>query len=278
MPANVNREVASTNHSFRLFGRPTGETVQNEANGKEEIAAAYSVAGPYHGAYAAIPIWRTRVEPNEFSKSYLLIGGTVDRTYRPIRGKDPPDITYQIAVGMANDGGVKSRCLNLECGGFIQTNSKYALGTSFRNSDSQVGGQTYYITVGIYRIPGEPVWRVSLNGDEIGHIQEGTFPMGFFESLHNEMGGRILNTNPGGRHTMTQMGSGMYASSGPNNAATIAFYMAVNNNGGDQLDNPVNSIVTSPKCYDVMNYGNDKVRPGYDVGFGGPGGYYCNQS
>lgn len=38
MPANVNREVASTNHSFRLFGRPTGETVQDEANGKEEVS------------------------------------------------------------------------------------------------------------------------------------------------------------------------------------------------------------------------------------------------
>lgn len=91
------------------------------------------------------------------------------------------------------------------------------------------------------------MWRVSINGDELGHIQDGTFLMGFFESLHNEMGGRVLNTRPGGRHTMTQMGSGMFASSGTNNAATIAFYMAVNNNGGDQLDDPVNTIVTSPK-------------------------------
>lgn len=64
---------------------------------------AYSVAGPYHGAYATVPLWRPRVEPNEYSLSYLLIGGTVDRSYHPIRGKGPPDISYeyQIAIGLA---------------------------------------------------------------------------------------------------------------------------------------------------------------------------------
>jgi hypothetical protein len=41
MPANVNSEFAShSNRSFRLFGRPTatGETIKDEANGKEEVS------------------------------------------------------------------------------------------------------------------------------------------------------------------------------------------------------------------------------------------------
>ena len=66
-----------------------------------QIAAAYGVCGPYHGASAAIPIWKVKVEPNEFSKNYLLIASPHNRIFPPIIGLDPPDIKNQIAVGMA---------------------------------------------------------------------------------------------------------------------------------------------------------------------------------
>ena len=41
------------------------------------------------------------MEPNEFSKNYLLIAGPHNRVIPPIIGLDPPDIKNQIAVGMA---------------------------------------------------------------------------------------------------------------------------------------------------------------------------------
>lgn len=66
-----------------------------------QIAAAYAAGGPYHGASAAIPIWKVHVEPNEFSKNYLLIASPHERRFVPIKGKRPPDILNQIAVGMA---------------------------------------------------------------------------------------------------------------------------------------------------------------------------------
>ncbi|KAL6850172.1 hypothetical protein ACP4OV_020799 [Aristida adscensionis] len=292
-----NGEAANhTASPFRFSGHPnlTTGTLLDEAKTNVEIAAAHSVSGPYHGAYAAIPIWKSHVEPGEYSMSYLLIGASVDRHYQPIKGKEPPDTTYKIAVGAiiwpsvlgddkprffvyyTNDDGVKSSCFNHDCDGFVQTSPNFALGGTFGDNYSQVGGQTYYIFVAIYRYPGTPVWRVSINEEEIGHFKTTTFPLGFFESLYNEMGGRVLNTRPGGRHTRTQMGSGMYASSGSKNAANIAFYMAINNNGGDQTDDPVNIVATSPKCYDAKDYGENQGRAGYDIGFGGPGGYDCD--
>lgn len=70
-------------------------------DGLLQIAAAYGVYGPYHGASAAIPIWKVQVEPNEFSKNYLLIASPHSRRIPPIKGKNPPDIKNQIAVGMA---------------------------------------------------------------------------------------------------------------------------------------------------------------------------------
>lgn len=66
-----------------------------------QIAAAYAAGGPYHGASAAIPIWKVHVEPNEFSKNYLLIASPHERRFVPIKGKRPPDILNQVAVGMA---------------------------------------------------------------------------------------------------------------------------------------------------------------------------------
>lgn len=66
-----------------------------------QIAAAYGVYGPYHGTSAAIPIWKVEVEPNEFCMNYLLIASPHDRSFTPIKGKDPPDINNQIAVGIA---------------------------------------------------------------------------------------------------------------------------------------------------------------------------------
>ncbi|CAM0151316.1 unnamed protein product [Urochloa decumbens] len=179
-------------------------------------------------------------------------------------------------IFLQNDGGEKSHCLNHECG-FIQTNNQFALGTAFSN-ESRAGGDLYFIKVALYRqSPGPEVWWLSINDVPIGYFDSGMFAVPFIESFYNEMGGRVLNSRPGGKHTTTQMGNGMYPSAGLHGAASIAYYMALNNNGGDQVDNPINTIVTNPKCYDVKNYGMDLNHPGYDVAYGGPGGNECDQ-
>ena len=41
------------------------------------------------------------MEPNEFSKNYLLIATPHERQFKYVPCKDPPDIKNQIAVGMA---------------------------------------------------------------------------------------------------------------------------------------------------------------------------------
>lgn len=118
---------------------------------------------------------------------------------------------------------------------------------------------------------------LSVHEVPIGYLDPSMFLVPFIESFHNELGGRVLNTRPGGKHTLTPMGSGMFPSAGLKNAASIAFYLAINNNGGDLVDDPVNTIVTKPKCYDVKDVGPDDNKPGRDIAFGGPGGYYCDQ-
>ena len=98
---------------------------------------------------------------------------------------------------LQNDGGEKSHCINHECG-FIQTNNQFALGTMFRDSDSRVGGDLYFVTVALYRATGPAVWWLSINEVPIGYFDPNMFPVPFIESFHNEMGGRVLDTRPGG--------------------------------------------------------------------------------
>nr|CBX25228.1 hypothetical_protein [Oryza brachyantha] len=220
---------------------------------KSQIAAAYGVSGPYHGASAWIPIWKTAVEPSEFSKSYLLIASPSVRDFVPIRGKDPPNTDNQVAVGIAvyskyfgddfprlyiystNDAGVKLKCFNLECP-FVQTSNKFAIGGRFVNF-STVGGTLYGSHIIIYRDAGPSVWWVSLMDEAIGYFREWV---------------------PAGRaHTLTPMRSGMFPSDGPRNAAAIAY------TGADLVDDPVNSIVTHPKdCGPVLASMSPSVVPG----------------
>lgn len=66
-----------------------------------QIAAAYGVNGPYHGASVWLPILKVGVGPSEFSKSYLAIASPTVREFTPIPGKDPPNIDNQIALEIA---------------------------------------------------------------------------------------------------------------------------------------------------------------------------------
>jgi hypothetical protein len=50
------------------------------------------------------------------------------------------------------DGGTEKNCFNLDCGGFHLHESQYVLGDSWADSDSQVGGRRFYVTLGIHRV------------------------------------------------------------------------------------------------------------------------------
>lgn len=78
------------------------------------------------------------------------------------------------------------------------------------DSDSQVGGHRFYVTLGIHREPATENWWVTV-----------------MEAQYVEMGGRVLDTRPRGKHTATPMGSGMPACGGSRFAAAIMEYLGV---------------------------------------------------
>jgi hypothetical protein len=112
---------------------------------------------------------------------------------------------------------------------------------------------------------------------EIGYYPESVFNTRFPDAVYVEMGGRVLDSRPGGKHTTTPMGSGMPACAGWGFAATIIQYLGVSSVGVLFNDDASKTIATTPRCYGVNTLGLDKSRGGFDIVYGGPGGIHCDK-
>jgi hypothetical protein len=74
---------------------------------------------------------------------------------------------------------------------------------------------------------------------DIGYYPETKFNTRFPEAHYVEMGGRVLDSRPGGKHTTTPMGSGMLACGGSRFAATIMEYFGIATDGTRPLPRPL---------------------------------------
>uniref|UniRef100_A0A1D1ZDL0 Phosphomethylpyrimidine synthase n=1 Tax=Anthurium amnicola TaxID=1678845 RepID=A0A1D1ZDL0_9ARAE len=262
-----------------------------QRNGDVERALAYaSNHGPFHGVGAKIQSWEPKVEPNEYSMSYVTVM-TASNPAAPSFGElDTTDFvragwmvhpiyfgdnTSRLFVQWSNDDGATTGCFNLDCDGFVQTSSNIALGASlhplsvYNKTDEQ-----YFITVNIYLDASQSRWCVSVQEEELGYWPvHKLFPQ-FINAPFVTWGGEVLNTWPGGQHTTTQMGNGHFAEEGRVLAST-AFDLTVTSarDNASYVYAP-GFFQDSPTCYDTDYYGMD---PYYFI-FGGPGGHNCSKA
>ncbi|KAE8794830.1 hypothetical protein D1007_30384 [Hordeum vulgare] len=254
---------------------------------KQQYAAATAANGPY----VLLPAWKARrVRELEYTATYLLVAGTDNPDFDPTPGVLPPDVTNQIGVGLFGypltngvnnnpvlnifytaDGG-KTLCYNLNCGGFVQTNRAVALGASVAKAASRSNDTAPSYLVSIYKCA-EPR-HVLVNDADLGYYPRTLFPWLFPEATANTVGGTVLNTWPGGKHTDTIMGNGRQPS-GDNRAAVAKGYVAVNLAGNPFADTLDNTVHTVPNCYDLNVLGQSADTPGSSVAFGGSGGPDC---
>uniref|UniRef100_A0A0D9WLQ0 Neprosin PEP catalytic domain-containing protein n=1 Tax=Leersia perrieri TaxID=77586 RepID=A0A0D9WLQ0_9ORYZ len=284
------RRAFSSGHSHYSNQSATiNDCPGNNITGILEVAAAYGTNGPYLGARAIVELWNLDVHPEELYMHYIMVAYTLDPGYTPGPSVDPPqNLTNQIIVGLVNDGGLNNNCFNLDCGGFHLVNSSHTVGSLWRGGISEPGGDKFGVTFGIHRtknncnlqeILGDPtnlVWWVSVMDEEIGYYPESLFRTRFQEVSYVELGGRVVDRRPGGKHTKTPMGSGMLVCGGSHFAGTIIEYQGVGANGEFFLDSVDRTVVTTPFCYNAQPVGFGIDRPGYYVAYGGPGGTSCD--
>ncbi|XP_058068201.1 uncharacterized protein LOC131217304 [Magnolia sinica] len=174
-------------------------------NGILEVAGASVNNRQYYGTTFDVGVWNIDVQSNEFSMAAVFIANNDN----------------WITVGWKADGGHKTGCYNLLCWGFIQVDHTIVLG-DFLSSVSTYDGADYYLPLTVYLDRTNNKWWLGIF--DVKWV--GYWPLHIFSNLNGasriHWTGQVLNTESGGYHTFTKMGSGHFSSEGYRKAAYFA--------------------------------------------------------
>lgn len=264
--------------SIGRFGRKSAAGVRRDSTGGgHEHAVGYVSGNQFYGAKASINVWAPRVSSqSEFSLSQIwVISGSFGNDLNTIEtgwqvspqlygDYYPRFFTYWTTDAYQGTG-----CYNLLCSGFVQTNHKIAIGAAIAPSSAYKGKQ-YDISLLVWKDPHRGNWWLEYGSG----LLVGYWPSFLFNHLarHASMiqfGGEIVNTNPSGLHTSTQMGSGHFAGEGFGRASYFRNLQVVDwDNSLIPLQN-LKVLADHPNCYSIRG-GVNKFWGDYFY-YGGPG-------
>ncbi|KAM7251070.1 hypothetical protein ACFE04_022953 [Oxalis oulophora] len=242
-----------------------------------EHAVGYVSGQQYYGAKASINVWAPRVTNQyEFSLSQMwVISGSFGNDLNTIEAgwqvspeqygdSHPRFFTY-----WTTDAYQATGCYNLLCSGFVQTNSRIAIGAAISPTSNYNGGQ-FDISLLIWKDPKHGNWWLEFGSG----ILVGYWPSFLFTHLRDhasmvQFGGEIVNTRSSGFHTSTQMGSGHFSGLGFGKASYFRNLQVVDwDNNLTPLSN-LKVLADHPNCYDIRG-GINRVWGNYFY-YGGPG-------
>lgn len=170
---------------------------------------------------------------------------------------------------MQTDAYQTTGCYNLYCSGFVQTNSKIAIGAAISPTSSYTTKQ-FDIGVTVWKDPKHGHWWLQFGSG----LLVGYWPAYLFSHLRNhatmvQFGGEVVNTRPRGGHTSTQMGSGHFPDEGFGRSAYFRNLEVVD--WDNNLVPPANLHVLAdhPNCYGIRQ-GKSSAWGTYFY-YGGPG-------
>ncbi|XP_059308460.1 protein neprosin-like [Lycium ferocissimum] len=265
--------------SLQTFGRKIQRPVRRDmttSNGHEH-AVGYVTGDQYYGAKASINVWAPQIANQyEFSLSQMwVISGSFGDDLNTIEAgwQVSPEIygdyfprffTYWTSDAYQTTG-----CYNLLCSGFVQTNNKIAIGAAISPTSSYNGGQ-YDVSILIWKDPKHGNWWLEFGSG----VLVGYWPSFLFSHLRNsasmiQFGGEIVNSNPSGFHTSTQMGSGHFAGEGFGKASYFRNLQVVDSDNSLVPLSNLKVVADHPNCYDIQG-GINSVWGNYFY-YGGPG-------
>ncbi|KAL8159189.1 hypothetical protein V2J09_000726 [Rumex salicifolius] len=247
---------------------------------KHAIAYTSSTVGSseVYGARATINVWEPSIEEmNEFSLSQIwVLSGSFDgpdlnsieagwQVSPELYGDSRPRLfTY-----WTSDSYQATGCYNLLCAGFVQTNSRIAIGAAISPVSSFIGNQ-FDVTILIWKDPKLGNWWMGFGeGTLVGY-----WPAELFTHLSDhatmvEWGGEVVNTRANGEHTSTQMGSGHFGTEGFGKASYFRNLEVVDSDNSLDTAQNILTLAEDTNCYDIKSdYSNDWGAYFY---YGGPG-------
>ncbi|GMI84505.1 hypothetical protein like AT5G18460 [Hibiscus trionum] len=249
------------------------------SGGGHEHAIAYTgTSQEVYGAKATINVWDPAIqEVNEFSLSQIwVLSGSFD-------GSDLNSIEagWQVSPELYGDSRPRlftywtsdsyqaTGCYNLLCSGFVQTNSRIAIGAAI-SPVSQYAANQYDITILIWKDPKLGNWWMGFGDDNL----VGYWPAELFTHLADhatmvEWGGEVVNSRANGKHTSTEMGSGHFAEDGFGKASYFRNLEIVDADNSLSSIHDISILAENTNCYNIKNsYNNEWGTYFY---YGGPG-------
>uniref|UniRef100_A0ACD5VMA1 Uncharacterized protein n=1 Tax=Avena sativa TaxID=4498 RepID=A0ACD5VMA1_AVESA len=269
----------STSGSLRRYGmKPRAAGVRRDSTSDgHEHAVGYVTGDQFYGAKASLNVWPAKVaSAAEFSLSQIwVISGTFGNDLNTIEAgwqvspelygdNSPRFFTY-----WTSDAYQATGCYNLHCSGFIQTNSRIAIGAAISPA-SAYNGRQFDISLLLWKDPRRGHWWLQLgSGPLVGY-----WPSSLFTHLggHANMvqfGGEVVNTRPSGSHTPTQMGSGHFPREGFNRAAYFRNVQVVDWDNNLIPARDLRLVADHPACYGIQG-GYNRAWGNYFY-YGGPG-------
>eukprot|EP00262_Sarcandra_glabra_P003906 TRINITY_DN1477_c0_g1_i1.p1 TRINITY_DN1477_c0_g1~~TRINITY_DN1477_c0_g1_i1.p1 ORF type:complete len:415 (-),score=77.51 TRINITY_DN1477_c0_g1_i1:360-1604(-) len=240
-------------------------------------AIAYVEGDKYYGAKATINVWEPKIQQtNEFSLSQIwILGGSFGEDLNSIEAgwQVSPDLygdnNTRLFTYWTSDAYQATGCYNLLCSGFIQINSEIAMGASIFPVSGFHGSQ-YDISILVWKDPKEGNWWMQFGSDYV----LGYWPSFLFSYLTDsatmiEWGGEVVNSEPDGQHTSTQMGSGHFPEEGFGKASYFRNIQVVDGSNNLRAPKGIGTFTEQSNCYDVENGSNGDW--GNYFYYGGPG-------
>ncbi|CAO2203696.1 unnamed protein product [Urochloa humidicola] len=265
--------------SVRRFGRaPAARVRRDSVSGGHEHAVGYVAGDEYYGAKASINVWAPQVSTaSEFSLSQIwVIAGSFGNDLNTIEAgwqvspqlygdNSPRFFTYWTTDAYQTTG-----CYNLLCSGFIQTNSRIAMGAAISPTSAYNAGQ-FDISLLVWKDPNHGNWWLEFgNGELVGYWPSLLFSHLASHASMVQFGGEVVNTRASGSHTATQMGSGHFAGEGFGKASYFRNLEVVDwDNSLVPLAAGFHVTADHPNCYDIQG-GVNAVWGNYFY-YGGPG-------
>uniref|UniRef100_A0A5B7BQ67 Neprosin PEP catalytic domain-containing protein n=1 Tax=Davidia involucrata TaxID=16924 RepID=A0A5B7BQ67_DAVIN len=247
-------------------------------NGHEHAIAYTGTSQEVYGARATINVWDPSIEVvNEFSLSQIwVLSGSFD-------GSDLNSIEagWQVSPELYGDSRPRlftywttdsyqaTGCYNLLCAGFVQTNSRIAIGAAI-SPVSSFGSNQYDITILIWKDPKLGNWWMGFGDDTL----VGYWPAELFTHLAEhasmvEWGGEVVNSRANGEHTSTQMGSGHFAEDGFGKASYFRNLEIVDSDNSLSSAQDISTLAENNNCYNIKSSYNNEW--GTHFYYGGPG-------
>ncbi|KAG5628423.1 hypothetical protein H5410_000140 [Solanum commersonii] len=283
------RSKESTNPITQLWhmnGRCPEDTVPVRRTKKDDVsegkfcqkhAIAYVEGDRYYGAKATINVWEPKVQQsNEFSLSQLwILGGSFGQDLNSIEAgwQVSPDLygdnNTRLFTYWTSDAYQATGCYNLLCSGFIQVSSAIAMGASI-SPVSALRNSQYDISILIWKDPKEGHWWMQFGNDYV----LGYWPSFLFSYLAEsasmiEWGGEVVNSQPDGKHTATQMGSGRFPEEGFGKSSYFRNIQVVDSSNNLKSPKDLGTFTEQSNCYDVQTGSNEDW--GHHFYYGGPG-------